>query len=415
MQLFKRKSKKTAQKASYIKPKDAAFIEFVKGKDERKHAAKLFAAPHFFTVLDYYAKSFAQIPIIETRNGKKIESSNNIDVFLKPHPLLTSTEYKRSTIKQLLAWHKLYLYFTNSILPGTGNSLVLPANKIEKKRKILSFNDLISADNKKEIFEYFYHYNDGDKNIRIKLDADYLVELELESNLDLFGTESKIDIISDALMADREVSSALNTLISKRGALGILSNKPKTDMAAAMFDEDQKKDIQNELTEYGLNPAKYQLIITSASLDFQRIALPPMELVPPEIQEKIKNIIYDVLNFPAQLLNSDSGSVFDSGEKAKVIDQRFYNDSIKPYATMISEALTEFVLGSNANRKIEFDFQRLPAMQQSFIDNQNNLKVESENLIKLNDAIKNGTMKREQVLFLLENSGYDKEIANKLI
>ena len=155
------------------------------------------------------------------------------------------------------------------------------------------------------------------------------------------------------------------------------------------------------------------MIITSAALDFQRIALPPMELVPPEIIGKIKEIIADVLNFPTILLNNDSSQTYDNYKQAK---NQLYTDVLIPYAEMISQSFTNFFFGENwRGYKIEFDFSKIPSLQQNFIENQNKLSLESENLVYINSNIKNGTITREQAIFMLEKNGYTNEVAQKLV
>ena len=108
---------------------------------------------------------------------------------------------------------------------------------------------------------YYLQYFDGKNNVKQKLDPGKIIEIELESNTNLFGTDSKIEVLANALLADNEIYSALNMLISKRGALGILSNKPKDGLESITFDDTTIVEIQKELENYGLKKDQWQMIV----------------------------------------------------------------------------------------------------------------------------------------------------------
>lgn len=181
-----------------------------------------------------------------------------------------------------------------------------------------------------------------------------------------------------------------NVLITKRGAIGILSNETKDAVGAQPLPVDEKEALQTEFQKYGLTKDKYQVIISAANLKWQSMTFPTRDLMLfEEIEDDVRQIA-DNYEYPIHLLGFKAGTTFSNFSEAK---KSLYQDAIIPETEMFAEALNEF-LGLNSQPfKLQVFFDHLEILQKSESDKASALKTKNE---AMKIAFENRIVTREE-------------------
>jgi hypothetical protein len=108
-----------------------------------------------------------------------------------------------------------------------------------------------------------------------------------------------------------------NTLITRRGALGILSNDGKENGAAIPLDPDEKENVQRDFAKYGLVGQAYQVIITDAQLKWQQMGFATKDLM--LFEETAENIerLCDGYGWPIELIARGKDVTYDNKIQAR--------------------------------------------------------------------------------------------------
>jgi hypothetical protein len=108
-----------------------------------------------------------------------------------------------------------------------------------------------------------------------------------------------------------------NTLITKRGAIGILSNKAKEQGVGVPISSEHKKELQQDFASYGLTGQPFQVIITEANLGWQQMAISPRELM--LFEETTENIerLCDAYGWPIELIARGKDVTYDNKLQAR--------------------------------------------------------------------------------------------------
>ncbi len=155
---------------------------------------------------------------------------------------------------------------------------------------------------------------------------------------------------------------ARNTLITRRGAIGILSNDTKDgDSGSVPMKPKDKDDLQKDFKRYGLVGQAYQVIITDAALKWQQMGYPTKELMLfEEIQDNI-NRFCEAYGYPVGLMSQQKQSTFSN----KATDRRdFIENTIIPEAESRDEQLVIGMVPDEPDLVIWTDYSELTILQE---------------------------------------------------
>jgi hypothetical protein len=154
-----------------------------------------------------------------------------------------------------------------------------------------------------------------------------------------------------------------NTLITKRGAIGILSNEDKNIATgkALPIDDDVKNALQKDFGKYGLTGQPYQIIVTDASLKWQQMGFPTKELMLfEEIQEDIERLC-DAFGWPVELIARGKDVTYDNKKQAR---KDLYHNTIIPEADSRMEQFSRAVVTLESNLEIVCDYSSVQVLQE---------------------------------------------------
>lgn len=137
-----------------------------------------------------------------------------------------------------------------------------------------------------------------------------------------------------------------NTLITKRGAVGILSNEAKDKVGVIPMGPDEKEDLQRDFKKYGIVGQPYQIIITDAALKWQQIGFSTKDLMLFEEVEDSVNSLCDAYRWLPQLMSRGKASQLNGNDR-KEAQKQVYRDSIIPESQSRLEQLMAGIAASD--------------------------------------------------------------------
>lgn len=185
----------------------------------------------------------------------------------------------------------------------------------------------------------------------------------------LKGTEYQVSNIMAAL-------KTRNTLIVRKGAIGILSNIGRDQAGPMKLEKKDKDALQEDFARYGLTGEEWQVIITDASLQWQSMTFPTKEMMLfEEVEEAILRLC-DQLGLYSDLTGTIKKSTFANQSEAKKAQ---YQDYIITDAENRIEQLSAFLISPDENATLQITFDHIEVLQKS-------KKEEADGLVATNTA-----------------------------
>lgn len=231
-----------------------------------------------FHVKDLKTKDVIPLEDYEADNGKLY------DLLRQPNPLQSTFEWLRQFKVNREVFGNAYMYASVPVgwennftyqditvinnLPPYCMAPVLTGQWLDatKKEDIISRYELSYFNGKKRILNpnTILHLND----VNVKFDQNFT-----QGQSDLLALKMPITNIEKAY-------ESRNVLITKRGALGILTSEMKDEaMGSLPLEEDQVEQVQKAFEKYGLMNDQYSQIISPMPLKYQKMAMSVKELM----------------------------------------------------------------------------------------------------------------------------------------
>lgn len=154
-----------------------------------------------------------------------------------------------------------------------------------------------------------------------------------------------------------------NTLITKRGAIGILSNGAKDTAGVIPLIPGEKESLQSSFRNYGLVGQPFQIIISEANLQWQQMGFATRELMLfEEIDDDISRLC-DAYGWPLELMAFALKGNFNYSDKKEAIKSA-YRDAIIPESESRMEQFTNGVISEGANLYVWTDYTKVEVLQQ---------------------------------------------------
>jgi hypothetical protein len=155
---------------------------------------------------------------------------------------------------------------------------------------------------------------------------------------------------------------SMNTLISKKGAIGILSNNAHDANGPIKVGDKEKKAVQDDFQRYGLMGEEWQVIITEADLKWQAMTIPVKDmLLHEEIEQDIMRLC-DGIGLYFYILSNGKGSTFSNLTQA---EKAQYQNRIIPDAVSRLEQLSAFIIPASENARLSISFSHVESLQVS--------------------------------------------------
>ncbi len=289
-------------------------------------------------------------------------------LFSKPNPLQTWRQFRA----QQKIYQQLFGFCPVLVVKPAGFNDPLEATamwnlppqyvKIHTSGKLLyatTINDIIDK------FEFVYN----NKTATLEVNDVILLNDQGISLTNEVVPDSRIRSLAYVISNVAAIFESLNVLITKRGALGILTNRAEDQGGAIGLTPTQKKELQDDFKRYGLTKDQWQVIITNAQLEWQQMAMPVKDLMLLETLAASTQQLCDTYGYPFELVGNIKGVTFANKQQAKVM---LYQDTIKPEGDADFEVYNQYfgLLDKDSDTAIEmyYSFDHVEALQQSAKD-----------------------------------------------
>lgn len=175
--------------------------------------------------------------------------------------------------------------------------------------------------------------------------------------------DSRCRSLELAISNDIAAKKAANTLVTKKGAIGILSKDAgSNNQYAPLKLGDEKKVIQDDFKRYGMTGQEWQVIVTDAALKWQSMSFPVKDLMLFELMTASLSEICDGVGIYSYLMNSrnSEGTTFNNLNEAK---KSQYQDFIIPDANARIQQLSENIIPEENNAKLQIDYSHVEVLQ----------------------------------------------------
>lgn len=149
-----------------------------------------------------------------------------------------------------------------------------------------------------------------------------------------------------------------NTLITKRGAVGILSNDAKDSGVGVPVSPEDRDDLQKDFAKYGLTGQPYHIIVTNANLKWQQMGYPTKDLM--LFEENTENIerLSDAYGWPIELISRGKDVTYDNKIQAR---KDLYQNTLIPESESRMEQFSKILAVENL--EVCSDYSEVPVMQ----------------------------------------------------
>ena len=155
----------------------------------------------------------------------------------------------------------------------------------------------------------------------------------------------------------------LNSISSKKGAIGILSDNNKTAMGGMPLKSEEKAKIENAyVDDYGVEDGKRKVIVSQSALNWQPMTYPTRDLLLLEQIDAYFLTIIDHFGLNVNIFSSKS-QTFENVKNSLI---QVYQDAIIPEADLFCQEFTKF-LGLQNGQKIVPSFEHVKILQDNSI------------------------------------------------
>jgi hypothetical protein len=231
--------------------------------------------------------------------------------------------------------------------------------------KKVKFWELGPKAKRSEIYESFSVNWEGAKRT-LDMESVFIVldnTISTDSDGNIHLPDSRIKGLEYDISNEIASKQANNTLLTKKGAIGILSGVPPTGTYVPIKDDKERQRIQDDFKRYGLTGQEWQVIITDAALNWQSMAMSPTELGVFETMTASQAAICDGMGMYQYIMaNGGKSTTFTNLNEAK---KSQYQDFIIPDDDSRTEQLSEGIIPTEDKGYITVDYSHVECLQES--------------------------------------------------
>jgi HK97 family phage portal protein len=370
--------------------------EYYKTRHLGVNAGQLTGMPEFITITNDNAydimKTTSELDAVIGRRGRmlstgkwmheKSDASGNITVvenseyvrlLENPNPLMKGNDLLMQYNENLCLYGNNYEYvlraFTNSIPSGLSN---LQVNTVEIKATGKSYKQSKIED----IIEYYTITNGTVKDVVSTEEINHT--RIVNSNNPIVG-ESPLKALYMDISNIRGAKKFRNVIITKEGALGILSNKTSDAIGATQVTDEDRSQFDKAYTEgYGLADGKKRVIITDANLKWEATSFPTKQMMLFEEVDAGTAKIIDAFGMDENIFSTKS--TYENKVQAL---RGVYQMTIVPMSEEISMNRTAVFGMDGKTEWVRLDYSHIPVLQENLIEQADVKKTKAETIASL--------------------------------
>lgn len=290
------------------------------------------------------------------KSGKPqlIENSKYVQLLENPNPLLKGNDLIKQWNENRCIYGNNYEYvlrpYSTSIPVGLTN---LPPAQV----KIKTTGKYFKQTKLDEIIEYYELLNGvvGEKIMPSEIN-----HTRISNSINPIIGQSPMKALFMPISNIRASYQFRNVIMTKHGALGILSNDSDSDMGAIPFKQEERDRINNQYQQsYGIGDEQNKIIMTSAKLKWQKMGFATKDMMLFEEVDADFRTIIDAYGLNDNLFSREKGSTFSNMEEGI---KQAYQSTVIPLAEELAMNRAR-LLNLPSNEWLELDYSHIPALQ----------------------------------------------------
>jgi phage portal protein BeeE len=294
--------------------------EFYAMRNDRQFLYAYQSCPPLRAIITARSKAFnrGKLKVVnkDKEEVKGKEANNLLSLLAKPNSIQSTNQF----FTQLHQYIDIFGYAVVLKVKSTGFNNVTSLWNIPNWLIQINYNDrfVIAGDLTDAIKSIDFIYGGG-QNVSLD-DVMFIFDEGIGSDFNykqnIYIPDSRIKTLEYPINNIIAAYKARNTLITSKGALGILSSNVQADSMKTL-QQGEKEAIQNDFKRYGITGQDYQVVITDAQLKWQAMSYPTKDLMLfEEIEDDIDRIV-DAYDWERDLLSRQKGSTFTNKKEAK--------------------------------------------------------------------------------------------------
>jgi phage portal protein BeeE len=291
-----------------------------------------------------------------TSKGKElVENSEIVNILENPSPLYKGNDYLRLINESKCVFGNTYQYLIRpfkSAYPSVIN--IIPAHDV----RIIRSGKWFKQSKIKDIVNYYELISTGER-----IEVDEMIHTWIQNTKNPIQGETPLKSIYMPLSNVRLAMRFRNTIMEKKGALGILSNSTKDQAGHKNVTPDERTRIENQFhRDFGIHEGKQSVIITSNDLKWQPMSYPTKDFMLFEEDENDFSQICDAYGMKRDLFASTKGATFENQREAL---KQTYQSTIIPEAEEIALNHSSIFKLDGKTEWLELDFSHIPVLQEN--------------------------------------------------
>lgn len=368
------------------------------------------------TIIDLIANSTIRARKILYKIDKvggrtEITSGPMYDLLRKPHFLQAENEFWNTVVINWKLYGAASTYKKKSTGFGVQSMLALPTVNLTIQAKddynILKVKDIT------ELIDY-YELEQDSKTTKIT-DPSTIWNLQDESltlnNDGYLRPQNPLSAIESTLGTLVIIADIKNELLGNHGAMGIINPDGKdADGETVPLLKGEKEELQKAYEDYGIKKGKYKLLITNNSVKFTSISLKIAELLLEEFEAKAEKTLATYFQIPVTYFSDQS-----KYQDKSVGDTELFESNIIPNSETLTDSFNSSFGLTEQGMELVFDYSHISFLQKDKKEAATTNKLDSSNIISLNQAVSKQEMTRDSAIETLISQGRSEEDAKKLI
>jgi HK97 family phage portal protein len=370
--------------------------EYYKTRHLGVNAGQLTGMPEFITITNDNAydimKTTSELDAVISRRGRMlstgkwvheksdasgnvtvVENSDYVRLLENPNPLMKGNDLLMQYNENLCLYGNNYEYvlraFTNSIPSGLSN---LQVNTVEIKATGKSYKQSKIED----IIEY-YTITNG--TVKDKVSTEEINHTRIVNSNNPIVGESPLKALYMDISNIRGAKKFRNVIITKEGALGILSNKTSDAIGATQVTDEDRNQFDKAYTEgYGLADGKKRVIITDANLKWEATSFPTKQMMLFEEVDAGTAKIIDAFGMDENIFSTKS--TYEN--KAQGL-RGVFQMTIVPLSEEISMNRTAMFGMDGKTEWVRLDYSHIPVLQENLVEQATIKKTKAETIASL--------------------------------
>jgi len=308
-------------------------------------------------------------------NGKVeiVPNSEYVRILENPNPLMKGNDLLMQYNENLCLYGNNYEYllrpYSTAIPSGLSN---LQVNTVEIKATGKTYKQSKIED----IVEYYTIAN-GLERDRVETNEINHTRI-VNTNNPLVG-ESPLKALYMDISNIRAAKKFRNVIMTKEGALGILSNKTSDAIGATTVTDADRNQFDKAYTEgFGLEDGKKRVIITDANLKWEATSFPTKQMMLFEEVDAGTAKIIDAFGLDENIFSTRA--TYENKVQAL---RGVYQTTIVPMSEEISMNRTE-IFGLDGKKEwLRLDYSHIPVLQENLVEKSNVKKTKAETISTL--------------------------------